>query len=174
MKTGEAAKRLGVDPKTIRTWLDQPELIPFLSPGARGIDVTQRVINDDEFDVLATVYVLRYREGTSSWDDIADQLEAGRREELRPLDGITAQTETVSRPYAEQSARAAATLAERDAALARVQEMEALVQRMLHEAAEREASIRAEYEERIEKLYERIGDLRQQIGRLEERANSDK
>lgn len=171
MTTGEAAKRLGKDRQTIVNWLTHEVITDMFSPAARGDGVRNRTLNDDDFAILATIFVLRDRENVHDWNDIRAFLDTGQRYTQPNLDGVTVQTETVSRPYAEQSAKAAATLAERDAALARVEDLESEVSRLYAEMERRLKEQADSYEERIEKLYERIGDLREEIGKL--KANSD-
>ena len=161
MKTGEAAQRLGITAKTIRVWCDIPELALYLTPAARGIDRAQRVLNDDDVRVMATVYFLRYRDGLTEWSEIAEHLETGRRNELPNLDGVTAHTETVSRPYAEQSAKAAATLAERDAAFAEVSALRGEIDRL-----------RSEYDDKIADLQQEIRRLERELGRAEGRLDA--
>lgn len=155
MRTGEAARRLGVDRTTIVNWIAHEALSDLFSPEARGEDRTQRVLNDDDVSLLATIHVLRTRDDITEWDMIRDYLETGKRESLPPLDGVSTTSTTVSRPYAEQSARAAATLAERDSALAEVGRLrdELIAQDERHQ-------------QKVSSLYEEIRRLEREIGRL--------
>lgn len=155
MRTGEAARRLGVDRTTVVNWIAHETLSDLFSPEARGVDRTQRVLNDDDVALLATVHVLRTRDDITDWDMIREYLETGKRESLPPLDGVSTTSTTVSRPYAEQSAKAAATVAERDTALEEIQ-------RLRNELTTQDER----HQHKVSSLYEEIRQLEREIGRL--------
>lgn len=152
MRTGEAAQRLGLDGKTIRNWMDEELIAPLLSAGARReLGGAHRTLNDDDLRIMSTIRHLRIAEKITDWQEIREYLETGKRVEPPTLDGVTAQTETVSRPYAEQGAQVAALRAERDA-----------LRHQLETALER-------YYGDTSALHQKIGDLREEIGRLKAR-----
>lgn len=153
MKTGEAAKILGIDVATIRRWIEREEINRFFSESARsGRDSTQRILTDGDILVLNTVLALRTHKKVTDWSEIVSYLNSGQREQDFPQNAITADPRTVPLPQAEQSARAMATLAERDAALRRVNDLE--------------KELRESREENKQLLREMM-ELSQKIGRLE-------
>lgn len=125
MTTGEAAKRLSIDSKTVRNWLDEQTIAPLLSSGAkREHGGGHRSLNDDDLRILATIRHLRVVDKIMDWQEIRAHLETGKRIEPPTLDGIAAHTETVSRPFAEQGAQLAAIAAQRDALAEQVKELQ--------------------------------------------------
>lgn len=153
MKTGEVAKILGVDAITVRRWIEREELNPFFSEGAKGEHgAAQRLLTESDVLVLNTVRALRTGDKVAEWRDIATYLESGERVQQFPQNAISADPRTIPLPQAEQSARAMATMAERDAALRKVNELESQLK-----------EVRAENKELIREMM----DLRQKIGKLE-------
>ena len=60
MKTGEAAKILGVDRTTIINWIENRGLDRFFSPSAAGSDgATQRMLTESDLLVLNTIRARR-------------------------------------------------------------------------------------------------------------------
>lgn len=168
MKSGEIASALGVTPDTIKNWAKHPTLEQFFSAGAKGEDGNfQRTFTEADVLVLSTIHYLRTN-GTSDWEQIARRLEGGERHQEFPQNAIAADPRTVPIQQAEQSARAMATLAERDAAMQRVRELETEVDRL---RAERETD-RSRYEAEAGKLHDQIARLNREIGRLEGRIES--
>src|SRR5688500_7882658 len=95
MKTGEAAKVLGVDPKTIRNWIDDARLSRFFSVSALGQDGSiQRILTDSDLLVLNTIRAMKAR-GTTDWNDIASYLESGKREEVFAQNAVSADPRTI-------------------------------------------------------------------------------
>lgn len=163
MKTGEAAKILGVDPKTIRNWIDDYGLSQFFSPSALGKDGTiQRMLTDADLLVLNTIRA-RKAQGSTDWDDISAYLASGKRETEFPQNAISADPRTITVEQAQQSARALATMAERDAALARIDELGAEL-RALQDEVKR---LQKEKEEQRESHYREMLELTRLIGKLE-------
>lgn len=163
MRTGEAAKILGIDRTTIYNWADTPELKKFFSANATGEDgSTQRLLTESDVLVLNTIRMQRSK-GNRLWADIAQVLESGYRDQQFPQNAISGDPRTIPLPQAEQSAKAVGTMAERDGALARVEELTEQVRELSAKLSESE---KARYEDR-EKLLREIGELRHQLGRLE-------
>jgi len=178
MKTGEASKILGVDARTIKNWIDNPSLRKFFSPSAKGEHgSTHRLFTESDILVLNTIRMKR-SEGESDWDVIANYLEEGSREQEFPANAISVDTRTIPMPQAEQSAKAMATMAERDAALKRVQELEVEVERLRSIYEDQIRQIREQHKAEVEQLrgentsireqlLREISKLNREIGRLE-------
>lgn len=172
MKTGESAKLLGIDVGTVRNWIDHELMVDFFSPGARGEHGgTQRVLNESDILTLNTIRHLR-ASSITDWNDIFDYLQTGKREQEFPQNAISADPRTIPIPQAEQSARAMATLAERDAALQQVEDLRARVQELEQEKEELRERLSKEKEEIKETLMREIMELMLKIGRLEGRLES--
>lgn len=166
MKTGEAAKLLDVATNTVKNWIDNPSVSNLFSLGARGEHGgAQRVLTESDILILNTIRHLRNIDGLMDWDEIAERLNDGEREQEFPQNAISGDPRTIPLPQAEQSAKAMATMAERDAALKRVSELEREIIRIRDE---REKD-RERYETQIRDLNELIAKLNREIGRLEGR-----
>ena len=175
MKTGELAAILGVSQVTVRAWVQNPVLERFFSTAARGKDgLTQRTYTESDVLVCNTIRHLRANNQHITWDEMAEYLDSGAREQEFPAHAIGSDMRTVSVHQAETSARAAATLAERDAALARVDELSQEIERLRTEIKNTENQYRAILEseqrahrETTERLMREIADLNRKIGALE-------
>jgi len=166
MRTGEIAAIMGVSHVTIRAWIDHESLNRFFSASARGVDgMTQRSYTDADVLVLNTVRHLRAGSPTATWEEIAAYLDTGQRENEFPLTAasVGADKRTIPLQQAEQSAKAAATLAERDAALSRVAQLEGEVTRLQSLLRDEQNAHR----ETLERLMREIAELRYKIGALE-------
>ncbi len=127
MKTGEAAHMLGIDPKTIVNWINNPALSKYFSPTARKEDgLKQRLLTDNDVAILNTV---RHASagGRANWTEIADIVESGNLERDIPQNAGFNDTRMVPEPQARESVRAAATLAERDQLLTFVDDLKAQI-----------------------------------------------
>jgi DNA-binding transcriptional MerR regulator len=156
MKTGEAAKLLGVDPATVRAWINHPGLSEFFSSSAKGEHGGHhRLLMESDVLILNTVRHLRTNDD-ADWSTIAETLRSGHREQEFPQNAISIDSRMIPIPQAEQAAKYMATVAERDAALAKVDELE-------QHLAQKEAEVK-ELRERL--LQERLAD-QNKIGRLE-------
>jgi len=184
MKTGEAAKIMGVDRSTLLDWINIRGLDRFFSTGARGTDGSMhRILNDADLLVLNTIRGCRSQ--NMDWEEIEAHLETGEREQSFPQNAISVDPRTIPLPQAEASARALATMRERDAALARVdelsgeieelrstvermqQEKEALLQRTQQEKEAAVQKLQSEKDAVRKTLFREMADLYKQIGRLE-------
>ncbi|NWF67578.1 MAG: MerR family transcriptional regulator [Chloroflexi bacterium] len=155
MKVGEAARILGVDSSTVRNWISHPLLTAFFSLSARNEHGgSQRVLTEPDILVLNTIRARRAQ--GEEWETIAAYLDSGEREKDFPANAISVDTRVISVPQAEQSARAMALLAERDAALKRVEELTGRIEQLEQEK-----------EEIREKLTKEIKQLLRELGRLE-------
>ena len=155
--TGQAAKRLGVDRKTIIDWIEHEGLSQFFSDSARKKHGSaHRQLTDADMLALNTIRHLRNVQEVSDWSVIGEYLNSGKREAEYPQSRLTMDTTTVTLPEAEQSVRAAATMAERDTALARIDELQDEIERM-----------RSEHKQETDALHKRIEDLQRELGRTE-------
>lgn len=161
MRTGEAASALGVSQSTVIKWLSRRELEPFISPAGRGEGLPQRVLSEPDMLVLNTVQYLRSTENISEWPEIVARIEAGFRHREFPANATSVGRRVIPEDQATQSVRAAATMAERDAALKRVTELEEEVK-----------NLRAEKELIREQLIREIIELNRKIGQLEGRLSA--
>lgn len=189
MKTGEAAKILGVDRTTIINWIENRGLEQFFSDQANGRDGgTQRTLTESDLLVLNTIRARRAE--NLDWPHIARFLETGQRENEVPQNAASTDKRTVPVQQAEMSARALATVAERDQALQRVDELTEQVTALmtqLKDAHEQELKLMREIadlhreaggrelleqeiskrDSQIEAQNRKLEDLSRQIGKLE-------
>lgn len=170
MKTGELARALGYTERTLRNWIDRPELDGFFSPGAKKSGGAHRLLTDSDVLILNTIRYLK-ASGTHDWEEITAYLKTGNREQEFPLTASDFEHRTIPLPQAEQGARLLLVTRERDAALALVQELTG----KLHdtEAALRQSladrdTLREEYLREIANLQKRIGYLEGYLAALKE------
>lgn len=152
MKTGEVAKMMGLNPKTITNWTDQEDLTPYFSEDARRDDGSggQREYLEEDILVINTIRIHKTRQNT--WRDVAKILATGHREVDMP---ITA-TLTKSISPADQVAAMMLIKAERDTALAQLQDSMFEIERL-----------RKELKEQRDDSGKEIIELNRQIARLE-------
>lgn len=170
VKTGEAAKAMGVDVGTIRNWIDNECFDEFFSDEAKGdAGNPHRVLSESDVLVLNTIRHLRVR-GMTEWGDIARKIETGFRVQEFPRNAISSDPRTIPIPQAEQAAKYLATVTERDSALAKVTELEEYIEQLKQQIAQREAEVRELQEQRLrdqrELQEQRMNDQRD-IGRLQ-------
>lgn len=152
MKTGEIAKMMGLNPKTVTNWTDQAELRGFFSDGAK-IDETsgkQREYSSEDVLVINTIRVHKTRRNT--WRDVAGLLVSGYRETELPASA--ALTKTIS--PADQIAAMMAIKAERDTALAQLEDARLEIERL-----------REELKEQRDGTMQEVITLNREIARLE-------
>lgn len=183
--TGQAAQRIGVNITTISNWIDRPELNKFFSTNAgRERTTSRRELSHADMDVILTINYLTNIEKIADWDKVAEYLESGQRETDYPISGRNLDTRSITLDQAEQSAKAAATVAERDAALRQVEllknqltQIQGLHQEELlrqeEKYEERLAEERERYEAKIDLLQQQINKLNREVGRLEGRLEDD-
>jgi len=148
MRSGEAAKILGVDRNTVYNWTQNPELSHFFSPGAKMEDGSaQRILTQSDLLVLNTIRTKR-GQGILDWKEIAAVLESGERVQDFPQNAISGDPRTVPLHQVEQSAKAMITTGERDQALSKVATLEAEVIR-LRDVEEQLRSQVAELQEKL-------------------------
>lgn len=152
MKTGEVAKMMGLNPKTITNWTDQEDLALYFSEDARRDDGSggQREYLEEDILVINTIRIHKTRQ--NSWRDVAKILATGHREIDMP---ITA-TLTKSISPADQVAAMMLIKAERDTALAQLQDAMFEIDRL-----------RKELKEQRDDSGKEIIELNRQIARLE-------
>jgi DNA-binding transcriptional MerR regulator len=152
MKTGEVAKMMGLNPKTITNWTDQEDLTTFFSDEARRNDETssQREYSEEDVLVINTIRIHKTRQNT--WKDVAKILMTGNRETDLPI--TASLTKSIS--PADQLASMMLIKAERDTALAQLQDSMFEIDRL-----------RNELKEQREESSKEIIDLNRQIARLE-------
>ncbi len=143
---------MGLNPKTITNWTDQEDLIVFFSEGATRNDDTssQREYSEDDVLVINTIRVNKTRQNT--WKDVAKLLATGHREADFPITATL--TKTIS--PADQVAAMMLIKAERDTALAQLQDATFEIERL-----------RKELKQEREQSNKSIIELNRQIARLE-------
>jgi DNA-binding transcriptional MerR regulator len=160
MKTGEVAKMMGLNPKTITNWTDQEDLASFFSEEAHRSDGAnaQREYTEDDILVINTIRVHKTRQNT--WRDVAKILETGHRETELPI--TASLTKSIS--PADQVAAMMQIKSERDTALAQLQDAMFEIDRLRAQDKEREAEIIqlhkqiARLELHLELLHKKIDD----------------
>mgnify|MGYP001042078472 CR=1 FL=1 len=166
MRTGKVAQMLGVTDRTIKNWLAVPEFAPFFSAGALQVDSAHRELNQDDLYVLNTIRVMRSGapKKDANWEGIAQALAEGRRE--RQLPPIAAAIDP-GMALVGQVERVVTIGAERDAALARVAELEQErreLRTLLEDAQKRLADDR---ERLLRELNEKETELKERLARAE-------
>jgi chromosome segregation ATPase len=192
MKTGEVAKILRVDRKTISNWIDDYGLEEVFSPGARGLEGNiQRDLNQADLVALNTIRILRSK--NVNWNEIKERLKRGEWETEFPsnvtgADHLMISAEQRQATYTIETIRERdVALAQRDAALAEVTQLEEEVERikesdaakqrrieeLLREAGdiERLREADAAKEKRIDDLNEELKALNRQVGEVERLRN---
>lgn len=152
MKTGEVAKMMGLNTKTITNWTDQEDLTIFFSDEARRNDGTssQREYTEDDVLIINTIRIHKTRQNT--WKDVAKILYTGHRETDLPITATL--TKTIS--PADQVAAMMLIKGERDTALAQLEDATFEIERL-----------RGELKEQRTEAKEEIIELNRQIARLE-------
>ncbi len=137
MKTGEVAKMMGLNPKTITNWTDQTDLAVFFSTGARGLDGTlsQRDYTDEDVLVINTIRINKTRRNT--WKDVAKLLAAGHRDDEFPVTATLAKSVT----SADHVIMQMALRAERDTALAQLEDAYLEIDRLRQQDKNRQQEI---------------------------------
>jgi DNA-binding transcriptional MerR regulator len=152
MKTGEVAKMMGLNPKTITNWTDQEDLSVFFTEDSRRSDESSSQREYSEEDILAINTIRVHKTRQNTWKDVAKILATGHRETDLP---ITA-TLTKSISPADQVAALMLIKAERDTALAQLQDAMFEIDRL-----------RMELKEQREESSKEIIELNRQLARLE-------
>jgi DNA-binding transcriptional MerR regulator len=81
-KPGDIHNRLGIDPKTLLTWVDRfPEFFSENAKGAPG--ALSRMYTDDDLMVVNTI--LKLRGEKQEFEKIRAQLQSGHREKELPM-----------------------------------------------------------------------------------------
>jgi DNA-binding transcriptional MerR regulator len=161
MKTGEVAKMMGFNPKTITNWTDQEDLAPFFSEEAHRTDgaSAQREYTEVDIMVINTIRVHKTRQNT--WKDVAKILATGHRETELPI--TASLTKSIS--PADQVAAMMQIKAERDTALAQLQDTMFEIERLRAQDKDREREIIelhrqiARLELRLELLQKKVDDV---------------
>jgi hypothetical protein len=172
MNATRAAKALAINQGTLKLWIDRPELATYFSASARR-EGFSRDLNDDDVIVANTIRSLRAGVGNNNvdWQQIADQLNSGYRDRSLPPEADHVDTGLT---VIAQHERIAAIVTERDAANARVSELEKQVRELLdrvdtlHNERREEAErlLREQAQIRDEKLKEQQ-ELRDQLVRAQ-------
>lgn len=172
--TGQAAKQIGVNLKTITNWIDKEELSRFFSRDAgKDRNTPHRQLTHGDMDVLLTInYLMNVSKSDHSWEQIAAYLDTGKRETQYPISGETLDTKTVTMNQAEQLARSAMVVAERDAALQRVGELEERITKIESDHKAEIEFVRQAHKAELDKLLNEIRQLNREVGRLEGRISS--
>lgn len=167
MRTGRVASGLGVDPQTVRAWVDNPTVNYLFSDKARGINVTQREFSEKDYLILNTIRYFRMNDRIEDWDEIGQlvKIRVNSNELIAevPQDAFINDPRTVTITQAEQSAKAAATLAELQEANKMIQSLSSTIDSLVQE----KERLREEGREREQGYIEMIAKLNREIGRLE-------
>lgn len=116
MSTGEVARGMKVDKKTIGNWLKDTRLQPFFSAGALRRDgAVTAVFNDDDLLVLNTIRALTAGKPNNAkdWAMVARRLGEGYRDPVFPPEAAFIESGIVAHSVMVQ---AGAAIARRDAA----------------------------------------------------------
>jgi DNA-binding transcriptional MerR regulator len=161
VKVGELARQLGVDRTTIYEWLKVDGVNRFLSSAARGEENMQRFFSSEDADVINTIRHFKHQNRHMTWEEIVRQLEDGVRIQQYPSSSLRMDSRVVSVPQAEQAVELAKLQAERDAALA-----------MVDDLRDKLSEVQREKDEIRKEMMQQIADLNRQIGRLEGKLES--
>jgi len=160
MKSGKAAKALGIDPKTVKAWTD--EFAEFFSEDARGAGRTQRFYHPEDLIILNTIRVERSQRVEP--EKIHVMLRSGSRNSNFPAEYYTVEGDSAIVQFT-QLAMLRTQLADREAEITRVrQEKDAEVERLQRERNEERDRLMGE----IAKLNREIGKLQAKIEILTE------
>lgn len=175
MRSGELAKLLDTTKETLGNWVKHPLLEEFFSPGAR-LDEGRayRTFNQDDQIIANTIRHLRNDLDVTDWDEIAKRLSDGFRYNEFPTAALNVDKTTIPRPLAEQSVKAAATLAELNEARTaleerneRIAELESTMDNLRDHYEGKLEELRQAHKSEIERLYREIMELYRKIGQLE-------
>lgn len=158
---------MGLNPKTITNWTDQEDLRVFFTDEAHRDDesTSQREYSEEDVFVINTIRVHKTRQNT--WRDVAKILQAGHRETELPITATL--TKTIS--PADQVAAMMMIKAERDTALAQLQDAAFEIDRLRHEIKEQREEANKEIIElnrQIARLELRLELLQEQLGAADE------
>jgi DNA-binding transcriptional MerR regulator len=160
MKSGKAAKALGIDPKTVKSWTD--EFSEFFTEDARGNGRTQRFYHPEDLIVLNTIRV--ERSNRVEREKIQVLLQTGYRNEAFPAEYYTVEGDAAIVQYT-QLAMLRTQLTEKEAEIARMrQERDTELERLQRERTEERERLMTE----VAKLNREIGRLQAKIEILEE------
>jgi len=155
MKTGEAAKLMGIDPKTIVNWIDRAEFVKYFSPTARKEGISQRILTDNDLALLNTIRHMTVND-RATWAEIAAVIESGELRRDIPENAAFVDTRMVPEPQVRESMRALAIAAERDQLAQRVEALQAEI-----------AAERARSEAKQESLLRELADMSRRLGEYE-------
>ncbi len=161
MNARRAALALGINERTLKLWIQQPDLAPYFSPTAR-LEGSQRDLNDDDFLTANTIRVMRQGvpNNAPNWSGMAARLAEGHRERTLPPSAATVETGLT---VMAQHERMVTVTTERDAALRQIDDLRA-------QLATRAAKLEAAYREHrgdVERLMRAHGELRDTLARAE-------
>jgi hypothetical protein len=180
MTVGDAAKGLGVDKKTIGSWLER--FSEYFTTSARGDDGRlMRHIDDQDFLVLNTIRGLTQGmpNNAKDWNVVAERLAEGYRDHNFPPAAATVRS--VVAPLA-QAMKVAESEAQKESALARLDEVRQTYEKRLSEKENQIAQLNEKIEQieanaaverqrletqtaaEKEKLLRELADLRQKLG----------
>lgn len=174
MKTGQIAKAMGVDSQTVRAWVDNPAVAGYFSKNALGVDVTQRSFSERDYLVLNTIRHFKMHDRLSDWNEIAELIKIRMSSDNLiaevPQDAFINDPRTITITQAEQSAKAAATLAE-------LRETKMMIENLsntIDELQKEKEVLRKEKDENTREYMQMIASLNREIGRLEGELKSQK
>jgi DNA repair exonuclease SbcCD ATPase subunit len=172
--TGEAARGLGVNARTIANWMKHPKLRSFFSKTALGEDGTLvRTIMDEDFRVLNTIRELTagLPNNAKNWESVAERLASGYRTDNFPPEAAMVRSSVV--PLV-QAVRHAESEARANSSEIQVQELQKELDKTrgrLDELTQKNLEMTQEYlQKNLEMSQEylrEIADLRQKLGEHE-------
>lgn len=123
MKLAQAARMLGINDRTLKLWIERPELAPHFSRPAR-LPTAQRELNEDDLIVANTIRSMRA--GVSNlevdWQHMGERLAGGYRDHELPASAVTVDNRMT---VLAQHERTVILATERDMAVKRAKELEA-------------------------------------------------
>lgn len=155
MKSGEAAKLLGVDPKTIANWIDRDELRGFFSPTARKEGINQRIFTDNDFAILNTIRYATVAD-RASFSEVAALIESGELIRDVPVNAAFSDTRVIPETQAIEQSKTAAAEHERDLLSMQLASADQRIAMLEQRLAEEQAGRR----EDVERLMREIVDAR--------------
>ena len=168
MTVGDAAKGLGVDKKTIGSWLER--FSEYFSPSARGDDGRLvRHIDDQDFLSLNTIRGLTQGmpNNAKDWNAVAAKLAEGYRDNNFPPEAATVRS--VVAPLA-QAMKVAESEAQKESALARLDEIRQIYEKQLVEKEKQITQLNDKLEQNVaekdhirEELTEQIMKQREEL-----------
>ena len=163
---GDVVVALGVSSTTVRNWTEQEEFQPYFSSRAKRTaefnNAKQREYTQDDLYVLNTIRTQKKHRNT--WDDVAEMLEDGFRDEELPESAALVLPETRSEAFHLISV----ARAQIESLQQRVEDLEVQLEQERQKLIEEQEGRRQDIERlSVHVVKEDMKDLYKSIGRLE-------